>query len=171
MPKSIAFIFSVLAVLFSTPNSFAHVDIVSTFPEQYTNATPIPRQVWIEFSGDLQTLEYEILNTIEVIDSTGIAVNFDDPIIEGSRITTSVSDQSAPGVFFVKYRVVGEDGHIIEGEYTFNASPDYSAIPAAKPVVQNTDQSNTVTAAVFFGVLVLTILLGYIIKMKKDKSK
>ena len=69
--------------LLSMPSSSAHVEIVSTFPEQFANVNPIPTQVWIEFSGHLQTLDGEAVNSLEVIDSTGIAVNFDDLIIEG----------------------------------------------------------------------------------------
>ena len=65
----------------TTPQAFAHVEIVSTFPEQFSNVNPIPTQVWIEFSGDLQTLDGQAVNSLEVVDSTGIAVNYEDPII------------------------------------------------------------------------------------------
>jgi methionine-rich copper-binding protein CopC len=171
MRKFISFTFVAFCLLFFVPISYAHVEISSTFPEQYTNATPTPQQVWVEFSGPLQTLEGEILNTVEVIDSTGIAVSFGDPVIEGSRITTKVSGQSAPGVFIVKYRVVGEDGHIIEGEYSFSASPDYSDTPNAEPLKQEKGGSMIYVGLIVFGVLVTTLLAGYIIKMKRDISK
>ena len=82
-----------------TPQASAHLEIVSSFPEQFSNVNPIPTQVWIEFSGELQTLDGEAVNSLEVIDSTGIAVNYEDPIIGGGRITTKVSGQSAAGVF------------------------------------------------------------------------
>ena len=116
--------------LFSMPSSSAHVEIVSSYPEQFSNVNPIPTEVWITFSGELQTLEDEVLNTLEVIDSTNLAMNIGDPVIEGAKIMTKISEQSAPGVFTVKFRVVGDDGHVIEGDYTFNASPDYAeAVP------------------------------------------
>ena len=98
----VLFLVSCLAVL-AIPSSSAHVTIVSSFPEQFGNVNPIPTQVWIEFSGELQTLDGQAVNTLEVIDSTGIAVNYEDPMISGARITTKVSGQSAPGVFTVKY--------------------------------------------------------------------
>jgi hypothetical protein len=170
MRKFISFIFIVVALLLSTPSSYAHVEITSSFPEQFSNATPIPQRVWIEFSGALQTLDGEVLNTIEVIDSTGIAVSFDDPLIEGSRITTKVSGQSAPGVFIVKYRVVGEDGHIIEGEYTFNASPDYAATPVAVPLTQESSDSNIYIGLIVFAALFLSLVLGSLIYVKKGRK-
>jgi len=76
------FLLSCLSVLV-IPSSSAHVTIVSSFPEQFANVNPIPTEVWIEFSGDLQTLEGEAVNSLEVVDSTGIAVNFEDPVISG----------------------------------------------------------------------------------------
>jgi len=171
MRKFISFIFIVVALLLSTPSSYAHVEITSSFPEQYTNATPIPQQVWIEFSGALQELDGEVLNTIEVIDSTGIAVSFGDPVIEGSRITTKVSGQSAPGVFIVKYRVVGQDGHIIDGEYTFNASPDYAATPVAVSLAQETNDSKIYIGAIVLAALLLSLVSGYLIITRINKGK
>jgi len=124
--------------VFTSPLASAHVEIVSSFPEQYANVNPIPTRVWIEFNDNLQNLEGEIVNRIEVTDSTGLVVSYEDAIVEAGKITTKVSGQSAAGVFTVKYRVVGQDGHVIEGEYTFNASPDYAeAVPATTSVPQN----------------------------------
>ena len=140
------------------PSSSAHVTIVSSFPEQFANVNPIPKEVWIEFSGDLQTLDGQALNSLEVVDSTGIAVNYEDPIISGGRITTKVSGQSAPGVFTVKYRVVGDDGHVIEGDYTFNASPDYSATQSPTPISQSPEQRAIPAGGTLLGGLLLALI-------------
>jgi len=157
------------ATLLSMPSSLAHVEVVSAFPEQYANVNPIPTQVWIQFSGDLQTLDGEAVNSLEVIDSTGIAVNFDDPVIEGAKIMTKISGQSAPGVFNVKYRVVGDDGHVIEGEYTFNASPDYAeAVPTTSAELEQ--GSNLLVRGSLLAVL-LAIFLGGILMRAKNRRK
>jgi methionine-rich copper-binding protein CopC len=152
------------------PSSSAHVTIVSSFPEQFANVNPIPTEVWIEFSGDLQTLNGEALNTLEVVDSTGIAVNFEDPVISGGRITTKVSGQSAPGVFTVKYRVVGDDGHVIEGDYTFNASPDYAAEQSPMPISSTSGESSIPVGGILIGALILTFLAGIFVRAKNRKE-
>ena len=165
----VSFIVGLLALL-SIPSSSAHVEIVSSFPERFANVNPIPTQVWIEFSGQLQTLDGEAVNSLEVIDSTGIAVNFDDPIIEGAKIMTKISGQSAPGAFTVKYRVVGDDGHVIEGDYTFNASPDYAeAVSTTTSEVEKKSSLNVggIVLAFFF----IVFVVGYIIKERNDKKK
>ncbi len=165
----VSFIVGLLALL-SIPSSSAHVEIVSSFPERFANVNPIPTQVWIEFSGQLQTLDGEAVNSLEVIDSTGIAVNFDDPIIEGAKIMTKISGQSAPGAFTVKYRVVGDDGHVIEGDYTFNASPDYAeAVPTTTSEGEKKSSLNVGGIVLVFFLIVFVV--GYIIKERNDKKK
>ena len=155
--------------LFMMPSSSAHVEIVSSFPERFATINPIPTQVWIQFSGELQTLDGEAVNSLEVIDSTGIAVNFEDPVIEGAKIMTKISGQSAPGAFTVKYRVVGDDGHVIEGDYTFNASPDYAeAVPTTTSELEEESSLNVgIVALVVFAII---LVVGYIIKEKKGKK-
>jgi len=155
--------------LLSMPSSYAHVEIVSSFPEQFANVNPIPTQAWIQFSGSLQTLDGEAVNTLEVIDSTGIAVNFGDPIIEGAKIMTKLSGQSAPGAFTVKYRVVGDDGHVIEGDYTFNASPDYAeAVPTTTSATEEKASLNVGGIVLVFFLIVFVV--GYVIKEIKGKK-
>jgi methionine-rich copper-binding protein CopC len=152
------------------PGSSGHVEIVSSFPERFANVNPIPTQVWIQFSGNLQTLDGEAVNSLEVIDSTGIAVNFEDPVIEGAKIMTKISGQSAPGAFTVKYRVVGDDGHVIEGDYTFNASPDYAeAVPTTTSADEEKSSLNVGGVVLVFFLIVFVV--GYIIKERNDKRK
>jgi methionine-rich copper-binding protein CopC len=170
MRKTLVSLIIGLLSLLSMPSSSAHVEIVSSFPEKFANVNPIPTQVWIEFSGQLQTLDGEAVNSLEVIDSTGIAVNFDDPIIEGAKIMTKISGQSAPGAFTVKYRVVGDDGHVIEGDYTFNASPDYAeAVPTTTSEVEKKSSLNVGGIVLVFFLIVFVV--GYIIKERNDKKK
>ena len=170
MRKTLVSLIIGLLSLLSMPSSSAHVEIVSSFPEKFANVNPIPTQVWIEFSGQLQTLDGEAVNSLEVIDSTGIAVNFDDPIIEGAKIMTKISGQSAPGAFTVKYRVVGDDGHVIEGDYTFNASPDYAeAVPTTTSEVEKKTSLNVGGIVLVFFLIVFVV--GYIIKERNDKKE
>ena len=150
--------------------SSAHVTIVSSFPERFANVNPIPTEVWIQFSGELQTLEGEAVNSLEVIDSTGIAVNFEDPVIDGAKIMTKISGQSAPGVFTVKYRVVGDDGHVIEGDYTFNASPDYAEAQSPMPISESPEQRSIPAGGTLLGGLLLALIGIMFLRAKNRRS-
>ena len=169
MRKTLVTIIVGCIALLSMPSSSAHVEIVSSLPERFSNVNPIPTQAWIQFSGSLQTLDGEAVNTLEVIDSTGIAVNFGDPVIEGAKIMTKLSGQSAPGAFTVKYRVVGDDGHVIEGDYTFNASPDYAeAVPTTTSADEENSSLNVGGIVLVFFLIVFVV--GYVIKEIKGKK-
>jgi methionine-rich copper-binding protein CopC len=155
--------------LLSSPVALAHGEIVSSSPEQYTNATPIPTQVWIQFDGTLQTLDGQAINTIEVVDSTGLTVSYGDPIIDGGKISTKLSGQSAPGVFTVNYRIVSEDGHPVEGNYTFNASPNFAenkAVTNAAP-----EKSSSLSIGGIVMIVFLAIFgIGLLVKRKNEKK-
>lgn len=153
----------------SSSTASAHGEIVSTFPEQYSNATPIPTQVWIQFDGNLQTLDGQAINTIDVIDSTGLTVSYGDPIIEGGKISTKLSGQSAAGVFTVNYRIVSEDGHPVEGSYTFNASPNFAddaPVTTAAPEKSSNLSIGGIVMIVFLGVFAV----GLLVKRKNEKK-
>ena len=156
--------------VFTSTLASAHVEIASSFPERYANVNPIPTTVWIEFSGELQNLDGEIVNTIEVTDSTGLVVSYEDAIIEAGRITTKVSGQSAAGVFIVKYRVVGQDGHVIEGDYTFNASPDYAAEQVPMPISATSEESSIPAGGILLGALILVFLGGIFMRAKNRRK-
>lgn len=169
MRKSLVALTVAVLALFSSPVASAHGEIVSTFPEQYSNATPIPSEVWIEFDGDLQTLDGQAINTIEVVDSTGLAVSYGDPIITGGKISTRLSGQSAPGVFSVNYRIVSEDGHPVEGNYTFNASPNFADDAPVTTSAQEKSSNLSIGGIVmifFLGVFAV----GMLVKRKNEKK-
>jgi methionine-rich copper-binding protein CopC len=163
----LSFVVGCIAFL-STPSSSAHVEIVSSFPIQFANVSPIPTEVWIEFSDELQNLDGEILNSIEVIDATGLVVSYEDAIVEAGRITTKVSGQSVAGMFIVKYRVVGKDGHVIEGDYTFNASPEYAEIEPITAVLEK--DSNLPVGGILLAVLFAIFLGGIYMRAKNRRS-
>jgi methionine-rich copper-binding protein CopC len=156
--------------LIASPFAMAHVEIVSSFPERSANMSQIPTTVWIEFSGELQNLDGKMVNTIEVTDSTGLVVSYEDAIIDAGKITTKVSEQSAAGLFTVKYRVVGQDGHVIEGDYTFNASPDYAAEQSPMPVSAAPEQSSIPVGGILLAAM-FVVFLGGIFKRAKSRKQ
>ena len=169
MRKLLIAVFLFGIAVFSSPVATAHGEIVSTFPEQYSNATPIPTEVWIQFDGNLQSLGGQAINTIEVVDSTGLTVSYGDPVIEGGKISTKLSGQSAAGVFTVNYRIVSEDGHPVEGNYTFNASPDFAdnaPVTTSAPEKSSSLSIGGVVMIIFLAVFAV----GIFVKRKNEKN-
>ena len=163
-----------LFLIFSAPLSLAHGQIVSTYPLKDSKSSPAPSQVWIEFDGQLQLIDGEVVNTLKVTDSTGLVVSSEEAVIEGARISTQVSDQSVGGVFTVQYRIVSEDGHPVEGSYTFEASPGFEATEMIEPITTATasdEKTDLSIGAIVMAVFLVVFAVRYFVKMRNEKNE
>jgi methionine-rich copper-binding protein CopC len=137
-------------------------------------SSPTPSQVWIEFDGQLQLIDGEVVNTLKVTDSTGLVVSSEEAVIEGSKISTQVSDQSVGGVFTVQYRIVSEDGHPVEGSYTFEASPGFEATEMIEPATTATasdEKTDLSIGAIVMAVFLVVFAVRYFVKMRNEKNE
>jgi methionine-rich copper-binding protein CopC len=167
-------VLALMCLVLSSPISFAHGEIVTTYPLRDSMSSPTPAQVWIEFDGELQLIDGEVINTLKVIDSTGLVVSAEDADIEGSKISTQISDQSVGGVFTVQYRIVSEDGHPVEGSYTFQASPGFEATEMIEPTTvatESDDRSEFSFGAIVMSVFLVVFAVRYFIKMRNEKNE
>jgi methionine-rich copper-binding protein CopC len=163
-----------LCLILSSPISFAHGQIVTTYPLMDSVSSPTPSQVWIEFDGELQLIEGEVVNTLKVTDSTGLVVSSEEAVIEGAKLSTQVSDQSVGGVFTVQYRVVSEDGHPVEGSYTFQASPGFEATEMIEPITTATasdEKTDLSIGAIVMAVFLVVFAVRYFVKMRNEKNE
>jgi hypothetical protein len=137
-------------------------------------SSPTPSQVWIEFDGELQLIEGEVVNTLKVTDSTGLVVSSEEAVIEGAKISTQVSDQSVGGVFTVQYRIVSEDGHPVEGSYTFEASPGFEAtemIEQTTTATASDEKTDLSIGAIVMAVFLVVFAVRYFVKMRNEKNE
>jgi copper resistance protein C len=163
-----------LCLILSSPLSFAHGQIVTSYPLMDSVSSPTPTQVWIEFDGELQLIEGEVVNTLKVTDSTGLVVSSEEAVIEGAKISTQVSDQSVGGVFTVQYRIVSEDGHPVEGSYTFEASPGFEATEMIEPTTTATasdEKTDLSIGAIVMAVFLVVFAVRYFVKMRNEKNE
>jgi hypothetical protein len=70
----------------------------------------------------------------------------------------------------VKYRVVGDDGHVIEGDYSFNASPDYSAEQTPMPINEVSENSSIPAGGILLAALFLIFLGGILMRAKRRRN-
>ncbi|CAB4562592.1 MAG: hypothetical protein F2559_00090 [Actinobacteria bacterium] len=163
-----------ICLILSSPISFAHGQIVTSYPLMDSVSSPTPSQVWIEFDGELQLIEGEVVNTLKVTDSTGLVVSSEEAVIEGAKISTQVSDQSVGGVFTVQYRIVSEDGHPVEGSYTFEASPGFEATEMIEPTTTATasdEKTDLSIGAIVMAVFLVVFAVRYFVKMRNEKNE
>jgi len=108
------------AILISSPiPAFAHGDITQAIPAADSTVIAAPTEVSIEFDGKLQTLGNEAINLITVTDDMGQVISSPSSVVDGTKISTRLLLTDVTGLVAVHYRIVSEDGHPVEGDYSF----------------------------------------------------
>jgi copper resistance protein C len=119
------------ALFIATPlSAFAHGEMVQAFPAADSNVQTAPIEVAIEFDGKLQIIGSTNVNSIEVTDSEGQIISSPTAVVEGNRISTRLQLTDITGLVSVHYRIVSEDGHPVEGDYSFSVGQTPVAISA-----------------------------------------
>jgi methionine-rich copper-binding protein CopC len=102
------------------PGAEAHSRLVNSSPSKGSTVSTSPQSVWIEFNENLLQLDEKKINALTVTDSKGRRVDILKTMIAGARITTKIKGVLKKGKYQVKYRVVSEDGHPVQGSYFFS---------------------------------------------------
>jgi methionine-rich copper-binding protein CopC len=62
-------------------------------------------------------------NVITVTDSKKKRVDAGESLVGGARLSTRIKQGLKPGKYLVSYRVVSEDGHPVQGSFSFTYKP------------------------------------------------
>ena len=109
-----------IASFFAFPvAAFAHGEMVQATPAVDSNVLTAPTEVSIEFDGKLQIIGNTNVNSIEVTDNQGQVISSPTSVVEGNKISTKLQLTDFTGLVSVHYRIVSEDGHPVEGDYSF----------------------------------------------------
>ena len=120
-----------VASLFAFPvAAFAHGEMVQATPAVDSNVLTAPTEVSIEFDGKLQIIGNTNVNSIEVTDNQGQVISSPTSAVEGNKISTKLQLTDITGLVSVHYRIVSEDGHPVEGDYSFTVGETPVAISA-----------------------------------------
>ena len=150
----------VLAVtsLFAFPiAAFAHGAMVQATPAADSNVLTAPTEVSIEFDGKLQIIGNTNVNSIEVTDNQGQVISSPTSVVEGNKISTKLQLTDITGLVSVHYRIVSEDGHPVEGDYSFTVGE----MPVANGTVVETYEEEVLESGAKLlvnGVGILTLI-------------
>ena len=123
MKKLTLAIISALLIFEGMKSANAHAQLTSSNPKKNQIVKALPSLVWLEFDGDLLSFGDKQIHKITVTNSIKKRVDSGGPIVGGARISTKLKTGLPAGKYLVSYRVVSEDGHPIEGRYSFTYKP------------------------------------------------
>jgi methionine-rich copper-binding protein CopC len=131
-PRVAAVVSSVALVLFvvvgGAPPASAHTELVSATPAAGTRVTvAAPLTVSLTFNEALDPA----LASMVLVDSSEKVVSSGPVSVDGATVMMVTRDVPDPGKYVVRYRVVGGDGHPVDGESTFRVAAPASSSGAA----------------------------------------
>ena len=107
----------------NTSTAFAHAEFIGSNPKANSTVKSLPATLWAEFGEKLMVIGDKNPNSISVTDSKKLKVNSGPALISGARISTKLKTGLSSGKYLVSYRIVSEDGHIVNGKFSFTYKP------------------------------------------------
>ena len=161
MIKKILTLCAVL-LLTSPVTAFAHGEVTSSNPEQNEKILAMPTEISIDFDGKLQTLGNEVVNSITVTDAQGQIISNPVSVVDGNRISNRLQLTDVTGLVLVHYRIVSEDGHPVEGDYSFTVGevPTLTSVQGEELNEVETGVSEESGSNLLVKVLGVAVLLG-----------
>lgn len=160
------------ALFIATPiNAFAHGEMIQAFPAVDSKVLTAPQDVSIEFNSKLQTIGIANINLITVTDDQGQMISSPTSVIEGSKISSRLQLTDITGLVSVHYRIVSEDGHPVDGDYSFTVGENPIMMSAqGEESAESKNDSSLNTGGIVLVIFLIIFAVGYIIKEKKDKK-
>ena len=118
MLKKIAVV-AVVALFIAAPTASAHSRMISSDPKSGAVLTVLPKHVSLTFNEKLMVINKINPSKMIVTESSGIQIDKKDSKVIGTQLVVSLKSSAKPGTIRVRYHVVSEDGHHIDGTFTF----------------------------------------------------
>lgn len=149
---------TLLLLALGTPVALAHTALISATPAIDSIVTSWPSQVTLIFAENLQTLTGQSINFATATNSAGIQVSLNKVSVDKNKLVLLLKPNSVAGLVLVNYRVAAQDGHVIEGEYTFtfNHGKSPASSPSSSPTLHSGDSNSHL--AIFASTTVLIVI-------------
>jgi len=120
MRRNSVIAFSLLiAVQYAIYPASAHSKLVNSIPSSNQTVDSHTHSVTLNFNEKILILKNETPNKIELLRvKTGIAIK-GKLAVKNAQVKLAINQKLEAGKYQVKYRVVSEDGHPIQGNYYF----------------------------------------------------
>lgn len=171
---------ALLSALIFVTGAAAHSDVIGTSPEDGAVIDVTPADLSITFSEP----PLEVGAAIVLADVSGNELPVGDIEIVGATVKVAAPKDLSAGDYIVSWRVTGEDGHVLTGEFSFTftgkvavtnptntvtAGTQETAV--AVPVMEEakTGNSGSTLLTSFIAVLVVSAIVAAIIASRKRK--
>ncbi|WP_337031569.1 copper resistance CopC family protein [Paenibacillus illinoisensis] len=131
---------SIFVMIFPS-NLSAHTKLEKSSPQEGEVITTQLHEITLQFNTDI-----EILSTFTLIDENDREVSLEETQIKDRSMVRELNDSLvlANGEYTIRWKIVGKDGHPIEGEYRFSVNlPAQASTPEPnKETTKSQDQES-----------------------------
>jgi len=160
-----------VASFFALPiAAFAHGEMVQATPAVDSNVLTAPTEVSIEFDGKLQIIGNTNVNSIEVTNNQGQLISSQTSVVVGNKISTKLQLTDITGLVSVHYRIVSEDGHPVEGDYSFTVGVAPVAISAQSEESAGEEVAESGSNLLVNGIGILTLISIALVVVRRIKK-
>lgn len=175
--KSLVYLLVFLLFIFSYSSASAHAELTGASPAADEVISVWPVEVILTFNEELISTEDQQVNVITVTDSSGSQIDLQNSNISGNRVSVGLPTEVSSGSYFVNYRVVSSDGHIVEDSYEFvydggdqNAEITIQEEPEATPYITQEEESSS-NLGLILGIVTLASFVLIAVSFRKNRNK
>ena len=151
---------------------FAHTTLTTSSPANGSRITAWPSSLTLNFAEPLLIIPGKQVSQVDVTNSAAESVG-GGLTVGNTKIVVATKPNGAAGPVLVNYRVAAADGHVVEGEFTFDYEPnDVSPSPRATSVpyvaVHSHSGSGSTIIKASTGLVVLALIVGIFLYRRKS---
>jgi len=120
----------------------AHSELVDSSPKADSTLTQAPRQVELVFNEPIQAQGSSIVVTL---DGTTVS-NSKTFTTQNTTATVQLESGSEPGTYQVEYRVVSQDGHVVDESFSYIVDGASNSSDATTPTPSDTSVTDAPTS-------------------------
>jgi methionine-rich copper-binding protein CopC len=166
--------------------SLGHISLVASNPEAGAVLVEIPSEITLSFDEPLLIIEGGEVNYMTLHNPWGQEVAFDAMQVDGTKLSALIETSemtkeavSINGKYHLTFRVAGEDGHVIRGEFSFLVSSsvgvdgaDGEDLPADGEGVESDSvtRAQEVTLRALIGLVALAMVFIYLRAGRESSS-
>ena len=126
-------ILSAILLFFAcVPSVFAHTGLSSSVPEDGETIQEEVEHVTLIFNTSIETM-----STVRVTDAMGMEVPFAEITVDDKEMKAILEFPLTTGNYQVDWKIVGQDGHPIEGQYSFSIEKSETEIEEPKDSIES----------------------------------
>ena len=140
VPALLAAVLALFLVLGTAGPASAHDELVRTNPESGASLEKAPTTLELTFSGNIQDIGSEV----RVTDSHGTDVTRGTLAVQNTKVSQPLREGGdTDETYTVTWRVVSQDGHPIEGTFTYSVGKGAETTASPAPVASGDQSSGT----------------------------